>query len=446
MALIDANSCECVKSELDLFSVPPTQTSIEESHYEKFYPVTSLSAHGPIEFQLTSSDQDYLDLQNSFLYLKFRILSDNNQIIEPPVDNVTPPSDKSFVLPINYFFATQFKSVEVLLSSTPVSSIDTMYAYRAYIETLLSYGNTQNEQLKCGLFAKDTTEIDIHNKSIADNQCANPGARYRFNETRYSKDVEMWGKIHSEIFCQNKLLINRTDLRVKFHRQNPEFCLMAFIQNARYMVSIDEAILYILHKKISDSVREAHELALVKSPAKYPVRKVEMKFFTRGQGRSDLSEPNLVNGELPRRVVIGIVSSQSFNGSLHHNPLNFKHYNASSIQLRKNGTPLPFEEINVDFNNNLTSRGYLSLFHGTGRLYKDIKMDITPSEYRNGYTLFVFDISQDGCENNASLIKEGNLSLDIKLREALPETAVVIVYLEKEGIIEIDADRNVTYE
>ncbi|MEG7523509.1 MAG: hypothetical protein M3H12_10470 [Chromatiales bacterium] len=43
-------SCEGVKSELDLFTVPPTQTSIIDSHMVQHQPMYSLDSGGPIEF------------------------------------------------------------------------------------------------------------------------------------------------------------------------------------------------------------------------------------------------------------------------------------------------------------------------------------------------------------------------------------------------------------
>lgn len=445
MALIDEHSCECIKSELDLFSVPPTQTSIDESRYEKVYPLNTITNSGPLEFRFSTGDKDYLDLKNTFLYLKFNILNNNGNTLNAPVA-AAAPGNATFVYPINYFFATQFKNVEVNLGEKVISSPDTLYAYRSYLESTLGYGNITKEQLACGLYNKDYDDLDLHEKTIADDACENKGAQARFLSTRYSKPIEVWGRIHSELFCQPKLILNKMTMTVKFHRHDPEFSLMAFTENQRYVISISEAIMHVAYTKVTDSVREAHELALLKSPAKYPLRRINMKFFTRGQGRSDLSEPNLHKGELPRRVVIGMVSSKAFNGSLHANPLHFKDYNLKYIQLKKNGTPLPFKEIELDYTNDLTSLGYLSLFHGTGRLFKDQKLDITPDMYQNGYSLYAFDLSQDGNDSNASLIETGELSLIIKLGDALPETAVIVVYLEHEGIIEIDKDRNVKDE
>jgi hypothetical protein len=44
MAFIHEGSCECAKSELDLFSVPATQTSIESGTYVEYHPVARYRA------------------------------------------------------------------------------------------------------------------------------------------------------------------------------------------------------------------------------------------------------------------------------------------------------------------------------------------------------------------------------------------------------------------
>lgn len=42
MAFIHEGSCECAKSELDLFSVPATQTSVESGTYVEYHPISSM--------------------------------------------------------------------------------------------------------------------------------------------------------------------------------------------------------------------------------------------------------------------------------------------------------------------------------------------------------------------------------------------------------------------
>ena len=444
MALLDSYSCECIKSELDLFSVPPTQTSIEQTQFKEYYPVSLTTANAPIEFHVSSSDDEYLDLNQSFLHLSVLIRNIDGTALAVPANDVPAASH---VFPINYFASTQFKSVDVLLSGTQVSPNDVQYAYRAFLETSLTYGDNKVEQLQAGMYYPDKVNPDLHDDTIGNANCVNPGARARFLKTNKSQTVDMFTRIHHCLFNQPKLLLSKMDLRLKFHRHDPKFCLMSRAPNHNYQIRIDKAVLMICHKRISASVRESHELALLKSPAKYPIRTSKVKFFTKAQGSADLSEPNLHTGILPRRVVLGLVSSAAFNGNYSTNPLNFAPYDLSSIQLRRNGIALPFERLDMNFETEQILPGYMSLFHGTGRLFDDHNIKISLNDYKtSGLALYVFDISQDGTGSNLSLLQDGKLSLHIKLRTPLQESVTIVVYMEKEGLIEIDKDRNVTME
>ena len=50
MALVHPNSCECTKSELDLFEVPNTQTSVAYGYWEQKGLTSALTDQGPYEF------------------------------------------------------------------------------------------------------------------------------------------------------------------------------------------------------------------------------------------------------------------------------------------------------------------------------------------------------------------------------------------------------------
>ena len=48
---LHASSSGCSVSALDLFYVPPTQTSVEEGTWVDVHPVASVSDSGPVEFE-----------------------------------------------------------------------------------------------------------------------------------------------------------------------------------------------------------------------------------------------------------------------------------------------------------------------------------------------------------------------------------------------------------
>ncbi|GIY22057.1 uncharacterized protein F54H12.2 [Caerostris extrusa] len=52
-------SPECVKSELELFHLPATQTAIEDGHWDEFHPLSNVFDGGPVEFHLSGSGEDY---------------------------------------------------------------------------------------------------------------------------------------------------------------------------------------------------------------------------------------------------------------------------------------------------------------------------------------------------------------------------------------------------
>ena len=87
MALLHTNSCECTKSELDLFSLPPTQTSIDKGQWVEYHPISTISNGGPIEFFIPGSSEEYMDLNQTQLYIKAKItksdgsnLADDDQV------------------------------------------------------------------------------------------------------------------------------------------------------------------------------------------------------------------------------------------------------------------------------------------------------------------------------------------------------------------------------
>ena len=69
MNFVHSKSQECTKSELDLFSVPPTQVSLEKGHWIDHQPVSSVSDGGPITF-LSPGTEDYVDLSKTILVVR----------------------------------------------------------------------------------------------------------------------------------------------------------------------------------------------------------------------------------------------------------------------------------------------------------------------------------------------------------------------------------------
>ena len=62
------------QTELDVFSIPPTQTSTEYGNCVEYHPLSSITDSGPIEFDVSSSGQNYLDFAILSYSSKLRLL------------------------------------------------------------------------------------------------------------------------------------------------------------------------------------------------------------------------------------------------------------------------------------------------------------------------------------------------------------------------------------
>ena len=130
MAFVHRLSCEGVKSELDLFAVPPTQTSIEHGGWIEHQPITSLDSGGPIEFVVPGAGDAYIDLANTYLLVRAKVVRGVG----------TDIADDTPVAPVNNWLHSLFSQVDVHLNDTLVTPSSNTYPFRAYVETLLSYG------------------------------------------------------------------------------------------------------------------------------------------------------------------------------------------------------------------------------------------------------------------------------------------------------------------
>lgn len=443
MTLIDENSCPCSKSELDLQYVPPTQIAIENTRYEKVYPTVSINQHAPIEFELIAGD-DYLDLSQSYLFLKCHLTRNGN--IFAKIDNTA--KDEDVVFPTNGTMFSLFRDVEIFLNNQKISQNNSLYPYRCYFENLLNYDSeVANRWLKMSMFELETNGFDHLDKSIDDDTTnyENDSAQTRFQLTRYSKPFEMVGRIHHELFQQPKLLINGSELRLRFERHDSRFFLMAKLTTKNFNLVIDKAVFYLCKKRVSPSVQAEHQKLLLHKPIKYPMINVQMRSFTLGPNRNDLSEQNVYSGQLPRRVIIGFIDSERHGNNLEKNPYVFSHHDLSRVCLKVNGTPITYQEIEMDFTNENFYEAYTAFLKGCNRLFDDATNIVTPEMYASSFCLHIFNLSSDGEDTTSDIIREGKISLEAITRTSITEPITIMVYMEFSRVMEIDSNRHVSY-
>jgi len=207
MAFVHEQSCECTKSELDLFSVPPTQTSMEQGSWVEYHPLTTVTDGSPIEFDISGTGEDYIDFGNTMLYVKAKITQNNGQDLDAD----------AAVGPVNLFLHSLFSQVYISLNGTLITASTNTYPYRALLETLLSYGeNAKKTQLSSALFYKDQAgKMDSVNFDDAE---VNDGLGKRRALVARSREFDMMGRLHADIFFQDRYMLNEVGVKIKLNR------------------------------------------------------------------------------------------------------------------------------------------------------------------------------------------------------------------------------------
>lgn len=430
MAFVHHDSCECTKSELDLFSLPMTQTSIESGQWMHYMPIAPLSGSNVLEFVVPGTGDEYADLAHTLLHVKFKLTDEAG----------APIADKLEVAPVNNWGHTAFSQVHISLNQKNVTSSSDTYPYRAYFETLLTYGRpAKTSHLTAQLWYPDTAG------KFDDRTSANTGFAKRQTFTQKGATVDMIFNLHCDLFHQEKYLLNGVEMKVKLVRSKDEFHLIGK-SDVKVRMVIESATLMVRKVRISPSVLIAHAKALEKSSAKYAIVRADVKSLTITEGLRSKILDNIYLGQLPKRVILGFVSNNAFNGDLTLNPFKFESFGINFLSLYVDGTQVPAYPLTPAFGSKpQTIRSYHSLFSGTGIHFRDQGNDISREDYVDGNVLYAFDLTPDLSSHTGqwTLQKTGSMRLEVRFKDSLTSSINCILYSEFDSLIEIDKHRNV---
>ena len=428
---------------------------------------------------LISGTDEYIDLSKTILYVEGKVHNGDDSDLG---------AGQASIAPVNNFLHSLFKQVDVYLNGKQVTPAMGTYAYRSYIETLLNYDvSAKKSQLSSALYYKDTaghfdesgslpTEKTIAyvKSNYPGGQSApnsaqkgevkitvpgtgNQGFARRHEFIKGSKEFVLTGPIFSDVFMGERLLLNMMELKVVLNRSPNTFCLMdknPTLKNPK--VKLSNVVLKIRKVKVDQAVSQANELLLKKTPAFYPIRRVECKVLSIPGGLSTVRKDNIFSGLIPTSFVFGLVDLDAFNGKYATNPYNFKYFGVKNISLTANGEEIPFKQLTLTYPNKDGSnsknvdyiQAYSTLFSGTGKMYANTGLDINRDEYAQGNTLYAFDLTPDMCNSTEyfNVVQRGSLSVAITFDNSENPTIAMVCYGDFENAIRIDSERNVIYD
>lgn len=420
MSYIHDQSEPAVKSELDLFVIPPTQTIIDQSFDTKLKHSSSLDSTRTIEFHIPAGE-DYIDLSECYLNIRCQVTAADGTVL--------PSADTMKVTGANNLLFSMFQSLEVTLGGELISQATNSYAFKSFFDTLVYASLLSKETYLQSQWFRATKEK---------RKCASDFT------------IDLYGKLNGDIFSQSRLMLNEIPLALKFTRARDAFCLnvLAGSTTTEPLLKITEASLYIRKVKVTPDADAAIALALEKSTAKYFFTRSEVRSFNVSSGSASFSADNVYNGQLPKRFFIAFVTNKSFTGDYEDDSLTFAHNNVTQIVAFIDGKMVPSDPYAPNFPKKSYNREYLSLYKEFNQLHPWSALGITKDDYAAECCLFAFNLSPDKHEGSQcghlSLLHRGNVRIEVTFKSPGPSSALtMLVYGQHDSLVEVDRQRNV---
>ena len=117
--------------------------------------------------------------------------------------------------------------------------------------------------------------------------------------------------MESDIFNQSKPLIDKVNMTIKFHRNPDEFVLMSSMNRAEYKIVIDH--MYVIFTKLVVAEKIEGEVINAEMVA-YRLTRIVLREFTIPAGVKQFPVNQLHKGDLPAKVVLGLVNNGGLTG------------------------------------------------------------------------------------------------------------------------------------
>jgi hypothetical protein len=367
--LIAIMSREGFSEKLGLFLSPPTEVGIENKTWLNIRPTSQITEGGIIDFTIPPNPVKYMDLHETLLLVTTKVTRRDGKKMK----------EAEFATPINLFLHSLWAMMDVSIQQISVSSgISTRYPYKAVLDYILKTPETVWKTLGAfQMYYRD--KAGVMNGINPTDTKFNDGIFSRHARSKDCKTFEMEGPLYSDIFQQKRLLLNGLELGIKLYPSSDNFRLMS--ATSEYKVEVTDAVLKVCYVKVSPGILLGHSEAMKIGPAKYFFDESVIKSYAIASGQYSMTVDDLFQGDVPKRLTLCLVSSESLSGSCTKNPFNFKHYDVNFCGFYVDGQSCPTQPLQPNFAQKNYVEAYTRLFRG------EVMHGITYEEFCDGYTI-----------------------------------------------------------
>ena len=433
--LIHGNSNIATLGICDLWEVPPTQISISKSSTILIQPDAPLSSGGPISFELRTTDDQYLRLDESYIHIKYTVRlgeSGSNASL----------ANWNKISRCQYFMHSMFKNVSLSINDTLVTQSSDTYPYRAWFECFFGFSEeaklTHLPNAGWSSTTSGTNDTGKYTDKLHPTLIENAGTEEATHE--------MMGRLHLDMFMQGKALIPNSKIVIKLYPHEANFFLFrtpATPDTKEPSIKFNSVVFEAHISKATPALLDSHSKPLMSDNALYPINRIEVKTASIGTGLIDYNIPNLHVGVLPSRIFLALIENVAFNGSWDKDPFAFAPHNLTRLCGVVNGIDhypsQPLEGQGI--------KEYMMVLKGLNQNSFNTNIKYTFSDFKSK-PIYCIPLDPDttsgaGEITHVNLKRGGNLSIHLNFKAANTTPLTLVTWLEFENVLEITKNGDV---
>lgn len=417
-----------------MFKVPNTITAFDYEKYFHYKPAAALTSSSWIEFRIAGTEE-MIDLSKMYIEIELKILqSDGSALPSAAAAAGAAANLYESIVPANYLLGALIQQLDVYLSNTLITTATNMYAYRAYLDTLLYNSEKSKKTYEYTSMYEDDKEK----------------RKERIKRIYSGKSIKLVGPLHTDLGQQERLLISFVDIIIRLNLSDPSFCLQ--IEGGttdRPKIQIVDTTLHVCKRKLFIDNEVSLLQTLETTTAKYFYNHTMLRHRIIDENVQQIYFDQLFPSSLPRRFVVGIVPAKAMNGDYKSDPFQFSSQNVSEIKAYIDSQQVPVPAITLDMSDDDFARAYFLFFQQMNSLEPTSLLSVTPAQYKSRSCFFAFTLSPENDLDDGefvSLIRRGNCRLDISFKAPTTEHLALIIYSHFPSVLQIAADRTVLLE
>ncbi len=179
----------------------------------------------------------------------------------------------------------------------------------------------------------------------------------------------MMGQCRLSIANSGKLLLPNVTVKIVMTRSSADWFFITTADNPAYKFAVDTASMLVRRKQLTSSLMLDHQrLLAADQKAIYSFKRKMLHTAALSPNMLNLNIENQFVGsrQIPSLVVVGLISTDAYNGAYKKNPFNFSLFQLNQASLKIGIKQFPQDDFGIEVTTSQYTRLYYQLFSAIG--------------------------------------------------------------------------------